>query len=178
MELCFSRWASLNMDYLQTLKYVGQPTTGIRLWPWPTYDELFSLSQVRVHWELSPVPGKTFIPPPDPSTCFSLTLPPQLLLLSLCISQCVILVRTSYPAGAKVKYPQRASILWSVSASFSISFCQKPVSGDGNNNLLTLLHCTFPLCSFSQKLLVCVASQNSFKEVALLNQAVMFVTEH
>lgn len=50
---CFSCWASLNMDYLQTLKYAGQPTTGIRLWPWPTYDELFSLSQVSVYWEKS-----------------------------------------------------------------------------------------------------------------------------
>lgn len=74
-QLCFSCWASLNMDYLPTLKYAGQPTTRIRVWHWPTYDELFSLSQVRVHWELSPVPSKTFIPPPDPSTCFFLTLP-------------------------------------------------------------------------------------------------------
>lgn len=76
MELCFSRWASLNMDYLQMLKYAAQPTTGIKLWPWPICDELFSLSQVRVRCKLCPVPGKTFIPPPDPSTCSSLTLPP------------------------------------------------------------------------------------------------------
>lgn len=72
---CVSVWASLNMDYPQMLKYAHQPTTGIGLWPWPICDELFSPSQVRLRWELHPVPGKTFIPPPDPSTCSSLTLP-------------------------------------------------------------------------------------------------------
>lgn len=62
-DLCFSCWPSLNMVYLQIIKYAGQPTTGIRLWPWPTHDELFSLSQVKVDWELSPAPSKTFISP-------------------------------------------------------------------------------------------------------------------